>query len=75
MFTPGLFVLMALFGSISTSYGLLMELQSGVIERFRVTPVSRWALLYGLPTSWPGLGQDIVPQASDKRMEEITACL
>ena len=45
MFTPGLFVLMALFGSISTSYGLLMELQSGVIERFRVTPVSRWALL------------------------------
>lgn len=41
-------MLMMLFGSISTSYGLLMELQFGVIERFRVTPVSRWALLLGL---------------------------
>ena len=48
VFTPGLLVLMAIFGSISTSYGLLMELQTGVIERFRVTPVSRWALLLGL---------------------------
>ena len=48
MFTPGLLVLMALFGSISTSYGLLIELQTGVIERFRVTPVSRLALLLGL---------------------------
>jgi ABC-2 type transport system permease protein len=48
VFTPGLLVLMALFGSISTSYGLLTELQSGVIERFRVTPVSRWALLLGI---------------------------
>jgi ABC-2 type transport system permease protein len=48
VFTPGLLVLMALFGSISTSYGLLMELQTGVIERFRVTPVSRWALLLGM---------------------------
>jgi ABC-2 type transport system permease protein len=48
VFTPGLMVLMALFGSISTSYGLLFELQTGVIERFRVTPVSRWALLLGL---------------------------
>ena len=42
VFTPGLLVLMAIFGSISTSYGLLVELQTGVIERFRVTPVSRW---------------------------------
>jgi len=48
VFTPGLLVLMAIFGSISTSYGLLVELQTGVIERFRVTPVSRWALLLGL---------------------------
>jgi ABC-2 type transport system permease protein len=48
VFTPGLLVLMALFGSITTSYGLLMELQFGVIERFRVTPVSRWALLLGM---------------------------
>lgn len=48
VFTPGLLVLMALFGSISTSYGLLIELQTGVIERFRVTPVSRWALLLGM---------------------------
>lgn len=48
VFTPGLLVLMAIFGSISTSYGLLLELQTGVIERFRVTPVSRWALLLGL---------------------------
>jgi ABC-2 type transport system permease protein len=48
VFTPGLLVLMALFGSISTSYGLLTELQTGVIERFRVTPVSRLALLLGL---------------------------
>jgi hypothetical protein len=48
VFTPGLLVLMALFGSISTSYGLLTELQMGVIERFRVTPVSRLALLLGL---------------------------
>jgi ABC-2 type transport system permease protein len=48
VFTPGLLVLMALFGSISTSYGLLIELQTGVIERFRVTPVSRLALLLGM---------------------------
>ena len=44
---PGLLVLLAMFGSLFTGFGLIAELRAGVIERSRVTPVSRLALLIG----------------------------
>ncbi|HLZ58428.1 MAG TPA: ABC transporter permease [Ktedonosporobacter sp.] len=47
VFTPGLLIMMGIFGTVFNGFGLLFELQSGVIERLRVTPVSRWALLLG----------------------------
>ena len=47
VFVPGLLVLNALFGSVFVGFGLLAELHAGVIERMRVTPVSRLALLLG----------------------------
>jgi len=47
LFVPGLLVLLAMFGSLFTGFGLIAELRAGVIERSRVTPVSRIALLVG----------------------------
>lgn len=47
IFVPGLLVLLALFGGLFSGFGLIAELRAGVIERSRVTPVSRVALLIG----------------------------
>ncbi|PZM95309.1 MAG: multidrug ABC transporter permease [Actinobacteria bacterium] len=47
VFVPGLLVLMAIFGGLFQGFGLIAELRAGVIERSRVTPVSRFALLLG----------------------------
>jgi ABC-2 type transport system permease protein len=46
IFVPGLLVQLAMFSTFS-GFGLIAELRAGVIERFRVTPVSRVALLLG----------------------------
>ena len=46
-FVPGLLVMLAIFGGLFQGFGLLAELRAGVIERSRVTPVSRLALLLG----------------------------
>ena len=47
LLTPALIAQLALFGSSFVGFGLLAEYRSGVVERFRVTPVSRVALLLG----------------------------
>jgi ABC-2 type transport system permease protein len=46
-FVPGLLVQLGLFGASGVGFGLIAELRQGVIERMRVTPVSRFALLLG----------------------------
>jgi ABC-2 type transport system permease protein len=47
IFVPGLLVLLAIFGGLFQGFGLIAELRAGIIERSRVTPVSRLALLLG----------------------------
>jgi ABC-2 type transport system permease protein len=47
IFVPGLLVLLAIFGGLFQGFGLIAELRAGIIERSRVTPVSRFALLLG----------------------------
>ncbi len=47
VFVPGLLIQLGLFGASGVGFGLISELREGVIERFRVTPVSRFALLLG----------------------------
>lgn len=47
IFVPALLVLLGLFGSAFVGFGLIAELRNGVVERMRVTPVSRLALLAG----------------------------
>ncbi|HKT06028.1 MAG TPA: ABC transporter permease [Rugosimonospora sp.] len=47
VYVPGLLVVMCLYGGLFTGFGLLADLRAGVIERARVTPVSRPALLLG----------------------------
>lgn len=47
VFVPGLLIQLGLFGATGVGFGLIAELRAGVIERFRVTPVSRLALLLG----------------------------
>ncbi|MFK0245619.1 ABC transporter permease [Amycolatopsis azurea] len=47
IFTPAIIAQLALFGSSFVGFGLLAEYRSGVVERMRVTPVSRVALLLG----------------------------
>ena len=46
-FVPGLLVQVALFGSAFVGFGLIAELRYGVVERMRVTPMSRTAMLLG----------------------------
>jgi ABC-2 type transport system permease protein len=46
-FVPGLLVMLAIFGGLFQGFGLIAELRAGIIERSRVTPVSRVALLLG----------------------------
>lgn len=46
-FVPGLVVQLGLFGTAYAGYALLPEISSGVLERMRVTPVSRVALVVG----------------------------
>jgi ABC-2 type transport system permease protein len=47
IFVPGLLVMLAMFGAMFTGFGLIAELRAGVIERSRVTPVSRVAMMLG----------------------------
>jgi ABC-2 type transport system permease protein len=47
VFVPGLLIQLGLFGASGVGFGLIAELRGGVIERLRVTPVSRFALLFG----------------------------
>ncbi|RKN40902.1 ABC transporter permease [Streptomyces hoynatensis] len=44
---PGLLIQLGLFSSAFAGFGIIMEKQLGIIERMRVTPVSRLALLLG----------------------------
>ncbi|AGA59473.1 ABC-type polysaccharide/polyol phosphate export systems, permease component [Thermobacillus composti KWC4] len=47
VFVPGLLALFALSSSTGIGWIIIHELNAGVVERFRVTPVSRFALLMG----------------------------
>jgi ABC-2 type transport system permease protein len=47
VFAPGLLIQMGAFGTAFVGFGLIAELRSGLVERLRVTPVSRLALLLG----------------------------
>ncbi|MER5866274.1 ABC transporter permease [Kitasatospora sp. NPDC002040] len=47
IYVPGLLAVLCIFGGLYTGFSLLGELKAGVIERARVTPVSRLALLLG----------------------------
>ncbi|NYI06463.1 ABC transporter permease [Allostreptomyces psammosilenae] len=44
---PGLLVQLGLFSAAFAGFGILIEKQHGVVERMRVTPVSRLALVLG----------------------------
>jgi ABC-2 type transport system permease protein len=47
IYVPGLLVQLGLFGSAFVGFGLIGEWREGIIERMRVTPVSRMSLLLG----------------------------
>ncbi|MFN8621697.1 MAG: ABC transporter permease [Chloroflexota bacterium] len=47
LFVPGLLVQLALFGTLFVGFGLIAELRAGVVERMRVTPISRFSMLLG----------------------------
>jgi ABC-2 type transport system permease protein len=46
-FVPGLLIQLALFGSTFVGFAIISDWRSGIIERYRVTPISRFALLTG----------------------------
>jgi len=47
VFVPGLLVQLGIFGAAFVGFGLVAEMRAGVVERMRVTPASRLALLLG----------------------------
>jgi ABC-2 type transport system permease protein len=46
-FLPGILALLAFASGVSSGFSTIFELQAGVIERLRVTPASRFAILMG----------------------------
>jgi ABC-2 type transport system permease protein len=46
-FVPGLLIQLGLFGSTFVGFAIISDWRGGVIERFRVTPVSRLAVMTG----------------------------
>lgn len=50
VFTPGLMLMMAIFGTGFAGFSVISRLREGVIERWRVTPVSRLAMMIGVIT-------------------------
>ena len=46
-FVPGLLIQLGLFGSTFVGFAIISDWRAGVIERFRVTPVSRLAVMTG----------------------------
>src|SRR5262249_49059663 len=48
IFTPGLIILITLYSAAFVGFNLIAWLRGGVLERLRVTPVNRLALLLGL---------------------------
>src|SRR5512140_583766 len=47
VFVPGILVMTAMFGSAFVGFGLCDEMREGVVERMRVTPMSRLSMLLG----------------------------
>jgi ABC-2 type transport system permease protein len=47
LFLPGILALLAFASGVSAGFSTIFELQGGVIERLRVTPASRFAILTG----------------------------
>src|SRR5450759_5660523 len=47
VFIPGLLSIIAFLGGLFVGYNMIDEVRNGVVERFRVTPTSRFALLAG----------------------------
>jgi ABC-2 type transport system permease protein len=47
VFLPGILALLAFASGSGPGFSTIFELQAGVIERFRVTPASRFAILVG----------------------------
>jgi ABC-2 type transport system permease protein len=47
VFTPAALVMIGMFGATFVGFGLIAQLRAGEIERLRVTPASRLALLMG----------------------------
>jgi ABC-2 type transport system permease protein len=47
LFLPGILSLLAFSSGVSAGFSTIFELQAGVIERLRVTPASRFAILTG----------------------------
>src|SRR5215831_18636742 len=46
-FVPGLLIQLGLFGSTFVGFAIISDWRAGVIERYRVTPVSRLAIMGG----------------------------
>lgn len=46
-FVPGMLVMVAFFGGLFSGFSIIDDIRGGVIERFRVTPSSRFAILAG----------------------------
>ena len=47
LFLPGILALLAFASGSGPGFSTIFELRAGVIERFRVTPASRFAILTG----------------------------
>lgn len=60
-FTPGLVVMLAVFGAAYSGFEVLGDIHHGVLEKMLVTPVSRYALILGAALDWAiGLSMQVL---------------
>src|SRR6201990_1101307 len=52
---PGIIVMTAVFGSLTTGLGLTEDIKAGAVDRFRSLPIARSAVILGRPTRDPAL--------------------
>jgi ABC-2 type transport system permease protein len=55
IYVPSLFCALGLFSGLFSGFALIAAMSQGVIARFRVTPLSRVALVLGQELMWVGL--------------------
>ena len=71
---PGIIVMSAVFGSLTTGLGLTEDMKAGVVDRFRSLPIARSAVLLGRTAADLATNAvTLIADAADRRGRRLPA--